>query len=711
MDPTLSPRRSLSRILPFLIATITFCAFLPALRGQFLYWDDDLNFLDNPRYRGFSLEHLKWIFTTFHMGHWHPLTWLTLALDYVVWGMNPFGYHLTALILHSTNAAILYLVLRAFFRRMGRPDTLWPAAIGALLYGLHPQRVESVAWITERRDVLCGLFTLLCVLAYLRHAEEERGGRPSRRWLVLSVVAFAASLLSKALSITLPAVLLLLDVFPLGRFTPGSRLRVTLEKVPYVLLSCADAAVMMFAMRSINAVHQASDYRFLARAAQAAYGLCFYPLKLLWPHPLLPIYPIDPAMKPSSPVYLLAIAGVIGITGTLIAIRKRWPAGLAAWAAYGILVLPVLGVAVTGMQIAADRYTYLSLIPVSVLIAAGLDRATGGRRTLPLFAAAAAWLIALAAVSWHQCRYWRDSIALWDHQIAYVPRFYFPMFSRATAKMNGGDLDGALVDYDAALILNPLWETTWMNRGTLHAVRGEPAAAVSDFNRAIELDPKYAEAYVRRAISRAKLGDAAGATADLEIGIGLHPESPTGYSARGNLRLDRGDLRNAIADYDRSLAIDRASPDVYRNRGLAKFRSGRPAEAIADYNRSLDLRPDHVDTLTNRALARSLAGDPDGGLADLSTAIRLRSDPGLFVSRATIRGMKGDLPGAITDLSEAVRLKPDLADAYARRGMAYLEMSRKPDAVRDLEKALDLYPARSPQRAAIEEALRRARNP
>ncbi len=711
MNQTSSPRRFPPVAIPLLVAVFTFIAFLPSLRGQFLYWDDDQNFLDNDQYRGFTIANLKWMATTFHMGHWHPLTWLTLAFDYTVWGLNPFGYHLTANLLHSANAALLTLLLRSLLRLTGRPDAVWPAVLGALLYSIHPQRVESVAWITERRDVLCGFFSLLCVLAYLRRAEEERQGRPSGRWLALSVAAFGASLLSKALSLTLPAVLLVLDVYPLGRAVVGSRLRILIEKIPYALLSCADAAVMMFAMKSINAVHQTSSFRPLARAAQAAYGLCFYPLKLIWPDPLLPVYPIDPAMKGTEPIYLAAMAAVVGVSACLVLARRRWPGGLAAGVCYAILVLPVLGIAVTGMQIAADRYTYLSLIPASALFAAALAHPSLQRRLLPLAAAAGAWILALSAVTWRQCRHWENSVALWDHEIRYEPRFYFPRFSLATAKMYAGDLDGALVDYEEAIRLNPFWEMIWLNRGTLYATRGDPQAALADFNRAIQLDPQNVEAHVRRAASRSKLGDFAGALADAETGIRLRPKSPNGYSTRGNVLLDHGNVRAAIEDYDRALAISPLAPDVYRNRGLARVRGGMLREAIADYTRSLELRPDHAETLIDRATARSLSGDLDGSLGDLSTALRLRPDAKAHLRRATVRGVKGDLDGAVSDLDEAIRLKPDYADAYARRGMARLEQQRKRDAIADLTKALELSPPGAPQREALQEALRQARAP
>src|SRR5207249_5694880 len=212
-------------------AAVLVC-FLPALGSQFVLWDDDMNFTDNPSYRGLSASHLRWMFTTLYGGHYQPLSWLTLGLDYTLWGMNPTGYHLTSLLLHAVNAVLFYYIVLALLRRAvaAVSASAGAAAVGALFFAIHPLRVESVAWASERRDVLAALFYLATVLAYLRMAEEEPSGR-AHRWYLVSLACFVLSLLSKAWGITLPVVLLALDVFPLRR---APRLR---EKAPYAALA------------------------------------------------------------------------------------------------------------------------------------------------------------------------------------------------------------------------------------------------------------------------------------------------------------------------------------------------------------------------------------------------------------------------------------------------------------------------------------------
>src|SRR3989449_3447697 len=244
-----STHRWVFRLLPVLIAFVTFVPFLPTLDNQFVNWDDDDNLVENPQYRGLGWTHLRWMWTTSHIGHYAPLTWMTFGLDYLLWGMNPVGYHLTNLLLHAANAAVFYLVARRILgsalpgpRERGNVGLAASAAFAALLFAIHPLRVESVAWATERRDVLSGLFYLLTLLVYLRAGEQGERGR-SGYWA--SVGLFVCALLSKSMAVSLPVVLLILDVYPLRRLG-GARgwwgeppRRIYLEKIPFVLLALA----------------------------------------------------------------------------------------------------------------------------------------------------------------------------------------------------------------------------------------------------------------------------------------------------------------------------------------------------------------------------------------------------------------------------------------------------------------------------------------
>jgi hypothetical protein len=315
-----------SWLVPLFVAVLTLAAFFPALSNGFVNWDDDKILYDNPLYRGLGWDRLSWMFTTFLMGHYQPLSWLTFAIDYLLWGMDPFGYHLTNVLLHTANAVLFYFISR---RLLGAALSVsagaenwqlnFSAGFAALLFAIHPLRVESVAWATERRDVLSGLFYFTTIYFYLRTVESVQ---PStrRRWLGVTVAAYLLSLLSKATAIALPVVLLVLDIYPLRRLT-GSPLNwlkresraVLYEKLPFVILAIGFAALL--AQQITGALKPLEQFGVISRVFQAGFALMFYLGKTLWPIGLAPIYelPIDVG----SWFWLFVLSGVATVALTI----------------------------------------------------------------------------------------------------------------------------------------------------------------------------------------------------------------------------------------------------------------------------------------------------------------------------------------------------------------------------------------------------------
>src|SRR2546427_480108 len=314
-----SAQRWVRWLAPLLVVLFTLTAFLPALQNQFVNWDDKDNFLDNPHYRGLGWTHLRWMWTT-HRGHYIPLTWMTLGLDYLLWGMNPSGYHLTSLLLHAVNAVVFFLVVRRLLTRAlpgpaERGHALAVAAgFAALVFAIHPLRVESVAWVTERRDVLSGLFYLSAILIYLWACE---GGARGRGWYWLSVAVFVLALLSKSMVVNLPVVLLILNAYPLRRL--GGALgwwseparRVYVEKIPFVLLAAAASAIAVMAPSSVHAAASLAQLSVPGRLAVSAYGLSFYLWKTVAPVNLSPLYEQPPTVNPWAPPFLLSYGLVL----------------------------------------------------------------------------------------------------------------------------------------------------------------------------------------------------------------------------------------------------------------------------------------------------------------------------------------------------------------------------------------------------------------
>src|SRR5437667_11121539 len=343
-------QRWVYRLVPVLVALVHFAAFLPALQNQFVNFDDDKNFLDNPHYRGLAWTHLRWMWTT-HQGHYIPLTWMTLGLDYLPWGINPVGYHLMSLLLHAANAVVFFFVVRRILTRAlpslsERGHALAVSAgFAALVFAIHPLRVESVAWATERRDVLSGLFYLVTILVYLRACEgEERG----RRWYWLAGATFVLALLSKSMVVNLPVVLLILDVYPLRRlggaigwWSEPAR-RIYIEKIPFVLLAAAASAIAVMAQSSVHAAASLAQLSVPGRLAVAAYGLGFYPRKMVVPVNLSPLYELPRTVDPMAPPFILSYALVLAIMAIVLALRRRVPGLPAAVVAYVVVLLPVL---------------------------------------------------------------------------------------------------------------------------------------------------------------------------------------------------------------------------------------------------------------------------------------------------------------------------------------------------------------------------------
>ena len=356
------------------VAALTCLVFLPALDGRFLPWDDESNLVANRAWRGLGPSQLGWMLTSFHKGHWIPVTWLSFAVDYLVWGMDPRGYHLTNVLIHGANAGLVCLLVMRLLETatgVGGTARLAGAAAAALAFALHPLRVE-----TERRDVLSAFFFLLAILAYLRAVREESLWRSGWSWLALG--AFALSLGSKSMAVSLPVVLLVLDAYPLGRVSAGAWRARLLEKAPFALLSLLAAAIAMVAVRSGGSVSSLGDLGVAQRLAISGYSVVFYLWKTLLPTGLSPLYELPLDLDPGSPMYRLSLTLVAAITIAALLLRRRWPWLLAVWAAYIVMLLPVVGIAHNGPQIAADRYTYLPCLPWALLLG-GLRRLGPGR--------------------------------------------------------------------------------------------------------------------------------------------------------------------------------------------------------------------------------------------------------------------------------------------------------------------------------------------
>lgn len=447
--------------------------FLPAVRFPLLNWDDGVNVTANANLN-FSLEGLRWMLTGSSLGHWHPLAWLTLAFDRAVWG-GPAGFHLTSVLLHALNAALFFLLARRLLAPAG-PRADAGAAFAALFWALHPLRVESVAWVSERRDVLSGAFILASALAYVDGAAAGDGPRGDR--LRLRALAFgAAAMASKVFAIVLPAVFLVLDVRLRGR--PRWR-----EKLPWLAPAAVALAFNVAAQKDSGAAVSLAAFGVAARLTQAAYGLAFYVWKTALPFGLGPLYERSPLLEPVG--FAVSAAAVAAAAAFLWATRRSRPALFLSAAAYVLLILPALGLFKSGRMTAADRYAYLPGLPLSLLAGAAVAALT--RRGA--LAATAAAAVGLAVLTERQLPVWSSDAALWDRACAVSPLSYFARLKLAEALDAAGRTEESAAARDSAAALH---EDVFRRAAALYEARGDAAAADMARRRAAQgLPPELA---------------------------------------------------------------------------------------------------------------------------------------------------------------------------------------------------------------------------
>ncbi|HET9925453.1 MAG TPA: tetratricopeptide repeat protein [Methylomirabilota bacterium] len=622
------------RFLPAALVLVTFATFRSALGGQFLDWDDYLNLVQNEAYRGLGWPQVRWAFTSTLMGHYIPLTWLTFSANYAAGALDPWGYHLVNLLLHSANALAFYLVARRLLaaaqsggQQTGRDETvtLWGAAAAALIFAVHPLRVESVAWITERRDVLSGLFLLLAVLAYLKAVEASDGA--AGRWRVVSLVSFAAGLLSKSSIMVLPAVLVLLDHYPLRRGALTWR-RLVVEKAGYWALGAVGAVGALIALRlSGLRITTYGVYGPAARLAMVAYSLWFYPSSWLWPVHLSPLYELPATVDPWAWRFLGPVGGLAAITVPLWLLRKRWPSGLAAWIGSALFVLPVSGVVHAGFQLAHDRYSYLSGLGFALLSGGAITwllRACRERRlSRPVVAAALASAVlviaALGVGSWQQARIWRDPETLWRWALEVDPRCAVCANNLAAVLSNMPSRNAArMAEAEAlarrAMALRPTYDSPYNTLGAILADRRDDRGADAAFREAMRLGPDRVGPAANLGALYARAGRHAEALPWLRKAWARDPGFPGLRSNLGSALRDHGIVQARAGRLDEAVALFREAagiipddPDVHRNLGLALWEQGRSEAASPHLERAVALRPS--DESTQRLLVQ-LRADP-----------------------------------------------------------------------------------------------------
>jgi Flp pilus assembly protein TadD len=593
-----------ARAAPFIVVIVTIIAFIPALSADFVAWDDDKNFIENYAWRGLGPDQLRWMWSTFHLGTWIPLSWMSLGLDYTIWGLEPSGYHLTNVALHATCAALLFLLVKRVLRDApGEADARnIAAAFAALVFAVHPLRVESVAWITERRDVLSGCFYVGTLLAYVRAVQDERRGL---YWV--SVGCAVLALLAKGTAVTLPIAILLLNVWPLRRlggdlgWTGSAARSVYAGLVPFVALAAIFTAIVFTAISPVE------QLPVTGKLAAMAYSLQFYAWKTLVPIGLSPLYEMPANVELTSAPFLASAATVL-IGGALaFAARKRFPRTVIALLGFAAILFPLLGVHQGGPQITADRNTYNASIAIA-FIAGGALLALSRRAPRLSTAAACGLVAALSILTWRQVGVWHDSATLWSRVIAVRPDSPIGHNNMGNVLLRRGDIEGAQLQYSIAVRLRPTYAEAHANLGAALASRGEYARAITEYRQAAELRPGDPETENNWGVSLSQSGKPAEAIAHFSNAVTVNPRNAQAHVNWGNALVRLGRTAEAEAHYRDALTWQPDFTDAHLNWGVALAQQGRMAEAITRFESALALDPRNAQASEYLARARAAAG-------------------------------------------------------------------------------------------------------
>jgi tetratricopeptide (TPR) repeat protein len=521
------------------VALVGVVVYLPALANGFTNWDDPGYVVENPHLGPLDLHFLAWAFTTFRQANWNPLTWLSLGIDHALWGLDPLGYHLSNVLLHGVTILIVVLLVGTLFARVrgawdGRCQVA--AATVGLIFAVHPLHVESVAWVTERKDVLCGVFYVLAVFCYLRFAE-----RHSRMQYLASLAAFAMALSAKPMAVSLPLVLLILDAYPLARLTRSGWTRVVVEKVPFVALSIASSTVTIVAQWRGGALVGIRHLGLGARLWVAERALGFYLAKVALPINLSPVYPLESGVSPWRWDFLLSLVLVLGISAAAVVVRRRAPLITALWAAYLVMLLPALGIVQVGHTAAADRHMYLPLLAPAIGLAAIVVRIwqAGRYARTALLMTALVTVAGMSTLTVRQIGVWRDTPALWAWVIEKQPSAAIAHYNLGEYLYKKGNLDGAGQRWRRAVEIDPTFSWPLNQLGNLAVQHGDLDEARRYYEQATRVNVNDAEAQYNFATFLEDQGQIAEARAHYEIFLRVAPPKFAFLFSEVQARLSR----------------------------------------------------------------------------------------------------------------------------------------------------------------------------
>lgn len=563
-----------------LLVVMTLAVFGQTATHQFLNFDDADYLVQNPHIQqGIGAESVRWAFTTRFSGNWLPLTWLSHMADFRLYGMNAGGHLMTSLLFHVLNTLLLFFLLRSL------TGSDWKSFFTAALFAVHPLHVESVAWAIERKDVLSVFFGLLSLGAYARYAR-----RASVPQYGLALLFFACSLMSKAMLVTLPFLLFLLDYWPLERSAkPG---KIILEKIPFLLLSVCAGLITVFAQHERGSIGSLDRYPLAERFSNTAVSYAVYIKKIFWPFDLAAFYPFPLTARPwYQPVFAALLMAAVSLFALALARRKKYV--LTGWLWYLGTLVPVIGLVQVGNQAFADRYTYFPAVGIFILLVWGVCDffSPSARKPAALGVPGFAVLAVFSSLSFAQTAHWKNSVTLFTHALRVTKDNYFAHNNLGRALQDNGKTSEAEAHFRQALSIHPSYALANNNLGSLLAEEGKYEEAAGYFQKAIEEKPGYAEAQLNMGSVLLRLGRPAEAMPFVHAALKIRPDFSEALIAMGNVCARLGEYELADESLARALRLRPGDPLVLYNLGRVKAAQGRNEEAVMYYEKVLQIEP------------------------------------------------------------------------------------------------------------------------
>ena len=684
-----------------LLAAAVCAVYVQAVGFDFVNYDDPIYVSENEQVlQGLTAENILWALTSEHGGNWHPLTGISHMTDCELFGLAPGGHHAVNVILHAINTLVVFWLLTAM------TGAAWRSALVAALFGLHPLHVESVAWISERKDVLSAFFWLLSMWAYL--AYTRRGG--SGRYL-LTMLFLTLGLMAKPMVVTLPLALLLLDYWPLGRMRsglPGQRsiLFLVIEKIPLLVLAAIASGLTVLFQRGAGAVMALDEIPLLSRVANALVSYVFYLAKTFWPSGLAVRYP-HPNLPGGTPWEWWQVAGagllLALITGLVVrSYKKRYL--FFGWFWFVGTLVPVIGLVQVGTEARADRYTYIPLAGVFIIAAWGVPELLAKRRhrKVLFFAAASLAVAALSVCSWFQARHWTNSITLGERSIAVTEGNYMMQNNLGNALADAGRLDEAIELYRHALRIHPTYPDTYNNLGTALTEQGLFAEAVDSFYRALRLQSDNAEVHFNLGYTLSKKKRFQEATRHYDQALRLDGRQAKWHNAAGITLAEQGRMPEAMQRFSAALRLDPDFAATHFNIGKALMQQGNLPDAISSFIKAISLDPEYAEAHSNLGVARAMQGNQAGAIESFRAS--LRADPEYAEAHSNM-GLalsgQGESDLAIEHFEQAIRLDPELLNARMGLAMLFEQQGKINEAIKQYSSLLQIFPNHGAARANL----------